>query len=106
VRARPITGVPRNAALPRIRVRRGPLGHHGPVIPLSLSLLEGLVRLWSEVLEVPDVDEYDDFFNLGGNSLRAVRMLAEISRLTNLEVSTRVLYENPTPASFHARLHE
>jgi len=66
----------------------------------------GLVRLWSQALDVPDVNADDDFFNLGGNSLRAVRMLAEISRLTNIEFETRVLYENPTPAAFHARLHD
>jgi hypothetical protein len=66
----------------------------------------GLIQLWSEVLEVSDVEACDDFFNLGGNSLRAIRILAEIARLMNFEFTTRVLYENPTPAAFHARLHE
>jgi hypothetical protein len=66
----------------------------------------GLVQLWSEVLEVPDVDASDDFFNLGGNSLRAIEMLAQISQVMNLQFTTRVLYENPTPAAFHERLHE
>jgi hypothetical protein len=66
---------------------------------------EGIARLWAAVLEVPYVNADDDFFNLGGNSLRAIRMLAEISRLTNIELGTRVLYENPTPETFHARVH-
>jgi hypothetical protein len=65
----------------------------------------GLARIWSDVLGVPDVDADEDFFNLGGNSLQALQMLAEVSRLTNLAFGTRVLYESPTPAAFHARLH-
>ena len=73
---------------------------HGDCIGMA-----GFVRLWSEVLEVPDVEADDDFFNLGGNSLRAVQMLAELSRLTSLRFTTRVLYENPTPAAFHEHLH-
>jgi phthiocerol/phenolphthiocerol synthesis type-I polyketide synthase E len=65
----------------------------------------GLVRLWSEVLEVRDVDADDDFFNLGGNSFLALQILTAVARLTNREFTTRMLYENPTPAAFHARLH-
>jgi phosphopantetheine binding protein len=65
----------------------------------------GIVRLWAAVLEVPDVGAHDDFFNLGGNSLRAIQMLAEIARLTNVELGTRALYENPTPVTLHAQVH-
>lgn len=65
----------------------------------------GIVRLWTAVLEVPDVGAHDDFFNLGGNSLLAIQMLAEIARLTNVELGTRALYENPTPATLHAQVH-
>lgn len=65
---------------------------------------EDIAELWAQVLEVPDVGPHDDFFNLGGNSLLAVRMLAEISRLTNVELGIRELYENPTPTALHAEL--
>ena len=39
---------------------------------------EILARIWSEVLEVPRVGIHDDYFDLGGDSLRAVRLILKI----------------------------
>jgi aryl carrier-like protein len=40
-----------------------------------------LVRLWSEVLGVPNVGIQDDFYALGGDSLRAVNLLQRTRQL-------------------------
>ena len=39
---------------------------------------EKLAQIWAEVLEVPRVGVCDDFFALGGDSLRAVRLMVKI----------------------------
>ena len=39
---------------------------------------EILARIWSEVLDVPRVGIHDDYFDLGGDSLRAVRLILKI----------------------------
>ncbi|WP_068773803.1 non-ribosomal peptide synthetase [Paenibacillus sp. FJAT-26967] len=42
------------------------------------SIEETLVRLWQEVLEVPKVGIHDNFFDLGGDSLMSVMLIAKI----------------------------
>ena len=39
---------------------------------------EILAQIWSEVLEVPRVGIFDDYFDLGGDSFRAVRLILKI----------------------------
>jgi len=57
-----------------------------------------LARIWSRVLDLPAVGVHDDFFDLGGHSLVAVRILARISEAFGREVSLKTLFENPTIA--------
>jgi hypothetical protein len=40
-----------------------------------------LIELWSEILRVDAVARTDDFFQLGGDSLAAMRMLSRAERL-------------------------
>ncbi|MES2390948.1 MAG: amino acid adenylation domain-containing protein [Acidobacteriota bacterium] len=39
---------------------------------------ETLAKIWAEVVDVPQVGIHDDFFEIGGNSLLAVRLLTRI----------------------------
>jgi hypothetical protein len=47
---------------------------------------EAIAGMWSSVLAVDHVGVFDDFFALGGESLRAMRILAQIRRTFNLEL--------------------
>jgi acyl carrier protein len=40
-----------------------------------------LIKLWSEILRVDAIARTDDFFQLGGDSLAAMRMLSHAERL-------------------------
>ena len=42
---------------------------------------ELLIKLWSEVLRVDAIARTDDFFQLGGDSIAAMRMLSRAERL-------------------------
>jgi hypothetical protein len=56
--------------------------------------LERLVAgVWQDVLGVPDIGRYDDFFALGGQSLLAVRAMARLSKDTGLRLSLGLLLE-------------
>jgi len=60
--------------------------------PLARSLL----TLWSDLLERPDLTPEDDFFEAGGHSLLAVRLVARISADTGHTLSITDLLTHPT----------
>jgi amino acid adenylation domain-containing protein len=57
------------------------------------SFLSGV---WGELLSTPDVAMSDDFFDLGGDSLVATRLFAQISNNYDLELTLRDLLDHPT----------
>lgn len=71
-----------------------------PVVDLPLPELEAiLVHAWRNVLGLEDLAPEDDFFGSGGDSLRAVSLMAEISDELGQEVPLPLLLEHPTPRS-------
>lgn len=58
-----------------------------------------LVGLWSEVLGRDDVGIHDDFFALGGYSLLATRLFAQIESATGERVPVSALFLAPTVAT-------
>jgi aryl carrier-like protein len=58
---------------------------------------EILAAIWSHVLGVDRVRPEDDFFLLGGNSMRCLEVVARAER-AGLQISPRQLYEHPTIA--------
>lgn len=59
---------------------------------------KSLAALWSELLQVENIGVNDDFFDLGGKSLLAIRMVARISDDLGVDVQLRHLFERPTVA--------
>ena len=56
---------------------------------------EKLLHIWTDILE-QEVNLDSDFFDVGGNSLQAVRLTNLISEKFDLEVGIGELFENPT----------
>jgi amino acid adenylation domain-containing protein len=63
---------------------------------------EVLAGIWRELLKVERVSREADFFELGGHSLLATRMVAQVRRVLQVEVSLRAVFEAPTIASLAA----
>ncbi|WP_354643667.1 amino acid adenylation domain-containing protein [Kitasatospora camelliae] len=71
----------------------------------------GLAYLWAQLLGVDEVGALDDFFELGGNSLLAMEMLARARIMFGLGIGlvrelTRALLRNPTLGAFTAMVQE
>jgi amino acid adenylation domain-containing protein/FkbM family methyltransferase len=57
-----------------------------------------LAAIWRELLEADAIGVNDDFFDLGGQSLLAIRMVARIRDEFGVDVQLRNLFETPTLA--------
>jgi acyl transferase domain-containing protein len=61
-----------------------------------------LAELWTELLGVARVGVHDDFFDLGGQSLVAVRMFARVRGRFGVDLPLSTLFEAPTIARLAA----
>jgi amino acid adenylation domain-containing protein len=57
---------------------------------------EALQRIWQRVLSVPSVSVTANFFNIGGHSIVAVPMIAEINRVFGVSLELRDIFQKPT----------
>lgn len=64
-------------------------------IPLTATEAE-LSQIWSRVLKVTQPGLDDDFFDIGGNSLIAVRLMIEIEKSTGVRLPLSVLFNHGT----------
>jgi amino acid adenylation domain-containing protein len=67
-----------------------------PPAPPAGSLEAQLVELWETVLGVSPIGVEDDFFELGGDSLRASRMIQQVGDLTGCALPLTTLHQSPT----------
>ena len=63
------------------------------------AITSALIDLWQEALGVDAVDADDDFFDLGGNSITAIRLIPLITERLGVEPGVADIFENPTPRS-------
>ena len=59
---------------------------------------EVLAWLWCEVLELPEVGIHDNFFEIGGHSLLAARLLARVRTVFGVDLPLRTVFAAPTVA--------
>ncbi|MFJ8432086.1 amino acid adenylation domain-containing protein [Kitasatospora sp. NPDC094019] len=64
---------------------------------------ERLAAVWSQVLELPQVSAEDSFFDLGGDSIRAVRLVGAL-RVAGYDVSIPDVFEHRTVTALAAHL--
>ena len=63
------------------------------------TLVEGdLANIWADVLALAQVGVHDNFFDLGGHSLAASRMIARVIQTYQLEIPIKALFDAPTVA--------
>jgi amino acid adenylation domain-containing protein len=57
-----------------------------------------VAKIWGEVLGHETVDVHDHFYDLGGESLKALRIMAKIRQTFNVDVDLQSLIDAPTVA--------
>ncbi|KUL30332.1 hypothetical protein ADL12_27185 [Streptomyces regalis] len=74
-----------------------------PGTPADSALHREIAAVWSDVLGVEHIGPHDDFFLIGGNSLRAVRVAARLTG-AGRPVTAAQLFTSPTVAALAAEL--
>ena len=72
----------------------------GFVEPLT-AIEKQLAQIWSQVLGIEAVGVHDNFFDLGGDSILAIRVTAKANQL-GLQLTPRQLFQNQTIAELAA----
>lgn len=64
----------------------------GPTNPIEANLL----GIWKELLAIQEIGIRDNFFQLGGHSLTATRLVSRINKELNVEVKISQIFQFPT----------
>jgi amino acid adenylation domain-containing protein len=92
-------------ALPPIDTAAVPAPAGGRV-PLATPTEEAVAAIWVEVLAVDEVGAEDDFFDLGGHSLKATRILSRVATRLGAELPVGVIFDHPTVRQMAALVDE
>ena len=87
----------------RNRMKRRPVDA-GPFVAPDGSAEEGLARIWSECLAVAPIGARDNFFDFGGQSLIATRILTKVRSEFGVKMSLTDLFDRPTVAEMAAHI--
>lgn len=70
------------------------------VAPIAIPANPDVAEIWRTVLREDGIDAFDDFFDLGGNSLLAMQVIVRVRRRFGIDIPIRALFDNPTLAGF------
>jgi amino acid adenylation domain-containing protein len=87
-------------ALPEPSTVRPPLDvtHAAPRDPVE----ESVAKLCAQILGISVIGVHDNLFDLGGNSLLAMQIVARVMKMFRVSVPLKLFYESPTIASLSA----
>src|SRR5271166_2110438 len=57
---------------------------------------ETLANIWASVLRLPHVDTHANFFEIGGDSLKAMEVIARVSEVLHVDLPLIAFFEQPT----------
>jgi acyl carrier protein len=57
---------------------------------------QAIAEVWCEVLRRPSLQSGEHFFDLGGNSMSAIRIISRINSACGSSLTTQDLYDNPS----------
>jgi len=76
------------------------------VVPPKDGLESTLLTIWQNVLGVTNIGVRDNFFDLGGHSLMAIRVLTDVEKAIGKEIPLSALFRGATVASLAQLIRE
>jgi len=73
-----------------------------PYVAPRNSIEEIVVSIWSDVLGLPQIGAHDNFFDVGGHSLTATRVVSRLRTKFNADIRLQHIFECPTIAELAA----
>jgi amino acid adenylation domain-containing protein len=71
--------------------------HHAEVLAgVRTDLEAALAQIWADVLQLPSVDRDANFFEIGGDSLKAMEVIAKVSETLHVELPLIAFFQEPT----------
>jgi acyl carrier protein len=80
------------------------LGSAAPYVPPGNETEERLVAIWQEILGREPIGIKDNFFDLGGHSLKATRLLSKINMDFGVSIGIQTIFQEPTIESIAHRI--
>ncbi len=74
--------------------------------PPRNKIEQKLTEIWSGVLDCQKIGIHDNFFDLGGHSILAIKLLNQIQESFNQKLSLSRLFQNPTIAQLAQKLSQ
>jgi amino acid adenylation domain-containing protein len=57
--------------------------------PPGNEIEEELAKIWSSILDISDIGVLDDYFEIGGDSLKSIKIIIEINKRYGTDISSR-----------------
>ncbi|HKH46386.1 MAG TPA: condensation domain-containing protein, partial [Thermoanaerobaculia bacterium] len=73
-----------------------------PYVAPESEIERHLAVIWQELLGIDPIGVHDSFFDLGGDSLQAVQVIARVRGAWGVEIGPGALFEAPTPQTLAA----
>ena len=107
LRGQPIVRTPAEAVATYARSRIDALAINGYLAtrlpaPVAPGPREAVVEIWRDLLRIADVNDRDNFFDLGGHSALAVECAERLRQLTGRDLPLDILFDRPVLADLVA----
>jgi amino acid adenylation domain-containing protein len=99
-----INGKLDRGALPKPDGRRPELTD--PYLAPRDDIERKLSQIWSTILVIDEIGVHDNFFDLGGHSLAASRVISSVIQTFQVDLSVKALFDTPTVAEMAAMIME
>ncbi len=73
---------------------------------VSLPMVDALAPIWERLLDRSSLAAEDNFFDCGGDPAIAIKLFAEIAKVTGRELPPTVIYQAPTLAALASLLEQ
>lgn len=83
------------------KLNRSALPAYVPVLRTQIEMSGSeeehrLLNLWKEILKRDDINIGSDFYQVGGDSIKAIRLVAALNRTIDVKLTVNDLFVNPT----------